>query len=168
MKTPRLGTQSNRYPQPRALLAHILDRVTVQHNGCWTWDRNVDHRGGYALLQWKGKTRRVHIAMWHLTHDHPLQPGQEIGHASKCPHRHCVNPRHLKAMSHADNMKMSRGHGHNVTKQRVYLTEQHVRDIRELAANNRLNVRRFAASVNIDPAAVRLARDGKTHKGVAL
>jgi len=70
-------------------------------DGCWLWTRSKT-RSGYAQAIVDGKHTRMHRASYEL-HYGPIPDGMVIDHL--CRVRHCVNPLHLEAVTHAENMK---------------------------------------------------------------
>lgn len=54
-----------------------------------------------------GTQTTTHRVMYQLTTGQPLPPGMEVDHT--CNNRLCINPAHLQAVSHADNMRLGRG-----------------------------------------------------------
>lgn len=53
-----------------------------------------------------GTQTTTHRVMYQLTTGQPLPPGMEVDHT--CNNRLCINPAHLQAVSHADNMRLGR------------------------------------------------------------
>lgn len=75
---------------------------------------------GYANGKYKGKQMTAHRAIWlelygevpegmvidHVCHSVAVREGMCNG-GNKCIHRSCVNPAHLEAVTHEENMKRS-------------------------------------------------------------
>lgn len=82
---------------------------------CWVWQGAMDRRGGYGLFYTSGnRLTRAHRFSFEL-HFRPLAPGEVVDHlchneapmchgGPSCPHRRCVNPAHLEAVTHAVNV----------------------------------------------------------------
>ncbi len=76
-----------------------------ERGGCWIWTGSLS-KDGYGLVQWKEK------GQWHIRHAHrllyslyrePIPFGLEIDHL--CKQTRCVNPKHLEAVTHLENMR---------------------------------------------------------------
>lgn len=89
-------------------LKYFWERVEAEPNsGCWHWVGTrafTGYSGPYA--QWNLRathgSRRVHcIAYEHFVG--PIQPGLELDHL--CRVTYCVNPAHLEAVTHHENMR---------------------------------------------------------------
>lgn len=76
------------------------DRVTVDQDGCWIWVAHVD-RKGYGKFACNGAHREAYRALVSAEID-----GLDIDHL--CRVRACVNPVHLEAVSHAENIRRGR------------------------------------------------------------
>lgn len=70
-------------------------------NGCWKWTGHIDAKG-YARFKADGSDRFAHRYSYELHHG-PIAEGMDIDH--KCRNRSCVNPDHLHAVSHWENMQ---------------------------------------------------------------
>lgn len=69
-------------------------------SGCWLWLAAVDYNG-YGRFYINGSVHRAHrVAFAHFIG--PIPEGLEIDH--RCRQRCCVNPDHLEAVTHQQNM----------------------------------------------------------------
>jgi len=86
--------------------------IPVTESGCWIWLRTVNS-GGYGNIKFKGKTYGSHQAAYIDEHGE-IPEGMQILH--KCDCRLCVNPNHLYAGTHKQNMddKRARKRSHNI------------------------------------------------------
>lgn len=71
-----------------------------EKTGCWEWN-GAKTSAGYGQIRHKNKALYVHIIMYKKYHGEDSK-GREVLH--KCDNPSCVNPDHLCAGSHLDNM----------------------------------------------------------------
>lgn len=85
--------------------------------GCWLWTGTLSPKG-YASFQHDTRNQFVHRTAYE-TWVGPIPEGLEIDHL--CSVRNCVNPAHLEAVTHAENMARASArkthcvHGHEYT-----------------------------------------------------
>lgn len=88
--------------------SRVLTRVEKTEK-CWLWT-GPTYRNGYGYTRWKINGTWRHILVHRLfyeAHRGPIPDGLEINH--RCKVRHCVNPDHLEAVTHAENL-LTRNH----------------------------------------------------------
>lgn len=123
--------------------------------GCWLWTGHLD-RGGYGKISVNGSLRR-------LTHRHVYivlrgDPGRGIDIDHLCRVRHCVNPAHLEAVTHLENVQRGlQGVLHTHCKKGHELATSGVYLVRETAKGGRLR-RRCKACCAFRDAAYRAAK----------
>lgn len=87
------------------LPSELLDRVCVGFGGsCWVW---LGHktRDGYGIIRVNHKVLMIHRVIYEASCG-PIPDGLEIDHL--CFVRACVNPDHLDAVTHKENMRRYR------------------------------------------------------------
>ena len=161
---------------PDKIVAAFWAKVT-KTDTCWLWN-GAPARGGYGSFRIKDRTFRVHRLAYEL-HNGPIQAGLEIDHVchnqdpscqagDNCPHRRCVNPDHLEAVTGRENKLRGRTiaarnstkthciHGHEFTPENTH----HIKPSRtqpnggrrcracRRAAQSRFRLRRQAAAAS--------------------
>jgi hypothetical protein len=91
----------------KALPVTFMNKVLPEPNsGCWLWDGSVNTTG-YGTYWFAGKTHTAHRFLYETLFG--PQPGLEIDHKCRLPC--CVNPRHLEAVTVAENNRRRVGLG---------------------------------------------------------
>lgn len=109
----------------------ITRRVTHDDSGCWLWSGQAQ-KNGYGATTWKVNGRWTHVRVHRLfyeTYKGPIPEGLEIDHT--CKVKRCVNPEHLRAVTHQENLrtrahrgparKAACNYGHAFTEENTYI-----------------------------------------------
>jgi len=81
-------------------LPYFWERVDRRSDGCWGWT-GAKTQKGYGYLKVDGKFFRAHRFSY-LALVGPIPEGTELDHL--CRVKECVNPEHLEAVSHRENV----------------------------------------------------------------
>lgn len=84
----------------------VRDRIAClsskdEQSGCWIWNGCIDKCGYGKIGAVFGETLAHRASYKEFVG--PISHGLEIDH--KCKRRNCVNPEHLEAVSHAENVR---------------------------------------------------------------
>jgi hypothetical protein len=91
----------NKRPELTQTYEERLLAKAVKTDGCWLWVGSID-RGGYGHFRHEGRLTKAHRVAY-LTWVGPIPDGLELDHL--CNIRHCINPAHLEAVTHKENMR---------------------------------------------------------------
>lgn len=95
---------------------------------CWIWQLKLNDKG-YGIWKIDGKQRLAH-RVYFERRSGPVPQGFELDHL--CRVTSCVNPSHLEAVTHAENMR--RGIGRKLTPEQVHeICAAHGVPLKELA-----------------------------------
>ena len=75
-------------------------KVRKTDDGCWLWTANAD-RDGYGMVTIQSKKQYAHRAAYQSFRG-PIPAGMTLDHT--CRVRNCVNPEHLEAVTHRENV----------------------------------------------------------------
>jgi hypothetical protein len=131
----------------------LLDFEEV--DGCWIWRGRIDPNG-YGTIG-----RNFAHRVMYERHVGPIPKGLHLDHL--CRVRSCVNPKHLEAVSCAENVRRSDIVGKHPKLAARRLSEEAVRYIRASRASNRTLARQYGVSHET----IRLARSGRQYGEVA-
>ena len=121
-------------------------------SGCWVWQLALSE-SGYGRIWVGDKALRPHRFAYEIVKG-PIPEELELDHL--CRLRACINPNHLEAVTHLENMRRGEAppppryalrayckRGHAFTKANTYITP--TRSARGCRACNRVAVARYAA-----------------------
>jgi hypothetical protein len=83
-----------------SILGSFLEHCTISPSGCWEWDGYTQE--GYGIGHYRGKLYRAPRIAYELFTG-VIPAGLHIDHL--CRNRKCVNPKHLEAVTCADNLR---------------------------------------------------------------
>jgi hypothetical protein len=111
----------------RSLEQRFMEKIDYADD-CWLWTAKCNNRG-YGMFGMGGKMRPAHRVAYELWIG-LIPEGLDIDHL--CAVRHCVNPSHLEAVTHRENLLRGSGfaavnaakthcpHGHEYTPENTY------------------------------------------------
>ena len=94
-----------RYPATMPAADRILARVDRVEGGCWNWLGTTSPKGGYGRMWNDGRHRMAHRVSYE-TFIGPIPEGLTVDHL--CFNGSCVNPDHLRLLSHEENSRIQR------------------------------------------------------------
>lgn len=103
-----------------------LLELTKPEGDCLIW-QGTKRDNGYGVTVYKGVQTTTHRVMYQIVHNKILPNDMEVDHT--CNNRDCINPLHLREVTHAENMRLSAERrttcreGHEWTEENTYITE---------------------------------------------
>jgi hypothetical protein len=84
-------------------MQRLFSKIERRDDGCWMWT-GYRQNNGYGAIRIGGRTGRSVLAHRFVFEffRYPIPAGFEIHH--RCRNRGCVNPFHLQAVTHRDNL----------------------------------------------------------------
>lgn len=110
----------------------VLERLMHRSDpvgDCWVWGGALGSNG-YGYIRYEGSSKLTHRVTYELLVG-PIPAELEIDHL--CRNTGCINPEHLEAVSHAENVR--RGEGGRYWSRRTHCSKGH----RYTDANTRLD-----------------------------
>jgi len=89
----------------RRSISRFLTHIQTSKNGCWIWIGSKDSCG-YGLFQADRKRIRAHRFIYKY-YNGDIPSNLEINHI--CGNPSCVNPAHLEAVTHRENILSGKG-----------------------------------------------------------
>lgn len=142
--------RSGDHTSPARVAARFWPKVDVRGPfDCWDWTGTKDD-DGYGHLKMSGSSpEAAHRLSYRFAHG-AIPEGLFVCH--RCDNPSCVNPAHLFAATHRDNMADMRAKGRQATGMSVAhpkLTTEQARDIRRIYATTGRSQRDIAAEFGV-------------------
>lgn len=104
--------RAHRHGKP-GLYARFMSKANVSdETGCWIWEGGKSGGNGYGLVYLRGDQPLYAHRVSHRMFNGRIPAGLHVLHTCDC--KSCVNPEHLYAGTHADNMRDAVDRGRHV------------------------------------------------------
>jgi hypothetical protein len=113
----------------------IAEHAGYEGQDCLTWPFEIQKTTGYGTIWHQRRKRVASRVMCEVAHGLPPTPEHEAAHSCGRGQFGCMNPKHLRWATHAENQADKIGHGTSNRGEKAagsVLTEQDVREIRAL------------------------------------
>lgn len=150
-KPENRGKRENMGPYDPECIYTIEDRGYL--SACWAWQGSRD-ADGYGLTSANGQRARAH-RLYYIERCGDIPDGLELDHLCRQPD--CVNPDHLEAVTHAENMRRGKN---------TKLTADDVRFIRSLPELQRGQRKELAQRFGVHPETITNVRTRKKWKSL--
>jgi DNA-binding transcriptional regulator YiaG len=144
-----------------------FEAALMQTDECVLWPYSVSGVG-YGQCHYRGKATTAHRVVCTLAHGEPPTP-QHTNVAHSCRNRHCVNPRHLRHATPAENQADRvrdgtdcRGETHGVSK----LLSEQVVEIRRLRVEDKISIAELSQRYGIGESEISAIAHGRIWKHV--
>lgn len=97
----------------------------VDTNDCWLYASVIDP-AGYPRLRFQHKGKHYNVSVHRLTYEKfkgKIPEGLEIDHL--CRVRRCINPDHLEAVTHKENVRRTVAAGNNNNQKKTHCPQGH-------------------------------------------
>lgn len=98
-------------------------KVEKAENGCWNWTAAADSHGYGRFGMPRGKLILAHVFSYERVNG-PVPNGLELDHLCRNPR--CVNPAHLEAVTHQENMRRGAVANHGVCRNGHPMTQDNI------------------------------------------
>lgn len=140
----------------------LLNLISQTTDQCILWPY-ASNKAGYGIICIEGKNRRASAVAWELTNGTRIPKGKEACH--NCDNPPCINPRHIFAGTHKENMQDSsskRRMTHGEKHYHARITEDIVRMIR----NSNKTSKELSEQLGLNPGHICVIRQRKIWKHV--